>query len=222
MTTRFISQEDPNEVIVIRRNRLWENVHIYYNEESVQHYKHAYEMREGVVFEIEELGTASLKVHPVTLVPTLIINGIAFVSERQKDHPKKNLRFVTVLFGILACINLVLFGIVINRYLSYPHLPFALFPLIVFGVYAFGYVVTTFFLARRVFFFYFIGSGLFVVSTLYILLLAFDTFNKDIGLLLLVRLPVLGVLIGFSKRAIRLHRNKESSSESHGLIDEKI
>ena len=88
-TTKFVAQNGTGKAILIRRNRLWENVEIYYEDRLIQTYRFASETREGALFTIEDLGEISLKVHSVTLAPTLLVNGTPYIPENEKDRPRK-------------------------------------------------------------------------------------------------------------------------------------
>jgi hypothetical protein len=221
VTNKFTSP-DRSTTIIIKRNRLWENVRIFFNGELVKTCQYASETREGVDFDVEDLGNVSLKVHSVTLKPTLLVNGVEFSLEDQPLNQRK-LLIPTIIFGILGAINIVFFFIALRNYLERPDWFFGVFAITVATIYMLVYLATTILLAIRVYFFYFVGTALFIFSTIYIaLIIYFNAIDWFFLTLFFVRIVVLAVLLGYFKLALRLFRSKGLKSDEQQILDERL
>lgn len=223
LSTKYKASDNSGREITIERNRLWENVRIYYKGELIKTCKYASETREGVLFNVENLGTVSLKVHSVTLAPTLTVNGIPYLSNKNKNQSRGKLLVPTIVFGILGALNLVFFLLALERYNEFPDWPFASFVLLVSIFYMLSYTATTIFLARRIYFFYFYGAGIFTLSTLYILLmLALNGVNPWFLSILIIRILTLALLLRYLQRTIRLLRAHKSTEEASIVLDDEL
>ena len=223
ITTKFVAQNGTGKSILIRRNRLWENVEIYYEDRLIQTYRFASETREGALFTIEDLGEISLKVHSVTLAPTLLVNGTPYIPENEKDRPRTSLLIPTLVFGVLALFNLVFFAMSLEDYRTYRDWFVSTIVLLVSGFYLLSYIITTIFLARRIYFFYFYGTGIFIISTFcFVAILALNGISTAFLTLLIVRILALVLLLRYFKRAIRLLREHRSGSEVSIILDDEL
>jgi len=216
-SVKMVSTVTPEKSVLITHETGWNNAKVYIGGKVVRTFSDVKELKEGISEEIEGFGSIKFKLHPTTLTPTIYLNGEKYTREKKQREQPKGITGLYVVFGILAFFNLLFFGLATLRYFESgwdTMRSFSLVIIIIGSVFMLVYFLTIIFLARGVYFFYFLGTGFFTLSTLYVCFISLQQSDLMIGLLfVLPRLIILVILGSYFKRMIQFMRTPSDETD---------
>ncbi len=215
---KLISPTNSEKFIFITYEAGWNNTKVYAEGKIVQSFRDASALKNGVVFNIEQQGEVKLKLNPTTLGLTAFLDGEKLVREKRKKELDKNALGVITVFSIIALANLMHAFIGFSQQDEYrdpdPSLvavPVCLFILYLACAILYGY---------RIYFFYFIGTAVYLLTTIEQVLLAIEVDLMAVWLIyILPRFILIALLASYTRRVLIL-MNASKKADPDEVLDD--
>jgi len=222
---KLVSPTNAEKCVFITHESGWKNTKIYADGKLIETYKDPQVLKEGVRKEIDGLGNLHFKIHPATLAPSLMVDGEKFAREKRKRAPSEGVNGLIAIFAVLAFMNLLMFLIIIlqSSENEYPGAMEVQRRFIALGVlFTLLYTAAAILIARGVNFMYFLATGFFFISTVWVGNLLFSENEPPtlaIVVLFLPRVIILGLLATYFKRILNSMKAPKENSENEILDD---
>ncbi len=195
---KFVSPSNREKIIFITHEQGWKNTKLYVAGKLIKTYENPNALKQGVTEKIEDTGTIVFKLHPTTLKPSISVNDEIYVSEKYKHERVKGLNGLIAIFGILALMNLLLFLMMIVQGNESQFRDVSLIQerfTVAGGFFTLLYAATFITLARGIYFLYFISSGFFLMTTIWVGSILFGESNPPTLAIVSLFLPRVIILI---------------------------
>lgn len=220
-SVKFTSLNNSEKSLLVTYDTFWENAKFYFEGKLVRSFTAVSELQKGVQFEIEEFGRIDFRVHSITFKPTLLIIDEDGISENYRLSRNNRTNGVLIVFGLLAISNLIAVLYYAFIYYDFPGDDLSTTPLFLYGLFTAIYVISIIFLRRGLYFFYFVGLGIFTFTAVYVAYLSYLSGAPESLLFLFPRFVLIGILLYYFKRVTKYMR-EEKTDASLEILDEKV
>jgi len=208
----MISVENDDNYVFIMFQTNWKEAKFYHKGKLVLSNNAVEKLQEGITFDIPNLGRAEFKLDRKKHEPTLYVNDEIFLSETKISPSENSVTGVVILFCFFAFSNFLPFALNIANYEKSTNKTIDMVFLFSLGFFIIIYTLCAILLYSRKYLFYFIGTVLFTCTTLYFCYLSFFEEGEIFLLFVLPRLLLIGLLLRYLKRVLRLMRTSKNNA----------
>lgn len=216
----MISTVDPDKSIFITHEAGWNNTRLYIHGKVIKEFSSGSELKDGANFYLEDFGSVEMKLNSATFSLSLTVDDKPFEEEKTALQISESMNGPIGIFAILAIINFFVFAFALlgsmDPFESSNKYDFVM--LLTSGFYTLTYSLTLIFTIRKVYFFYFIGTALYTLTSLYYCSILIDDLNGITITIIGVRFLLMFVLLYHFKRAVGFVRGK-NAPKGEDVID---
>ena len=216
----MVSTQDANKFVYVTSKIGWAKTKVYADGRLIREFKNSSEFKNGIKLQVEDFGTIAISLAANGKLK-LSVDEISFEPVISKKEAINNFRGAAAIFVVLASFNfLFLFGIVFITVDAPDSIRNAAMTLIALAIACITiYTLSAIYLRKRVYAFYFIGTSVFLLTTLYFTNSYVDHDGEFFLWYTLPRLVILALLLRYFNRVLRLARNYQEKNHDDVLDD---
>lgn len=214
---KFQSPVDDEKIILVTKESNWTNIKVYANGKMQYQASNSDELKKGVQLELEGLGTLDLILKSDLNVS---VNGTSY--EALQTDVEEKVSNVSTIFWVLCAFSAIGFGFLfmlwtdpfVDRTVIQILLGLQIFAIVIYGI-------TAILLRRGIYWFYFVGAGVFTLFTA-MEFLDMDLIMSNAGVMVrvIIRLVLLGLVLRILPLILKRIRNSNESSNDDIILDQ--
>lgn len=213
-THKFHSLADPDLFLFITREDNWSAAKVYFKGSLIYETQNIHPLLEGLKLTIDGLGVVVMKLQSAAGALEVDVDGKPFI-EDQASKKKVDVSGLVQLFYIISAWSLIstfMLSLIFSAALTQTPFAILMFVDLFIGLL---YGVTALLISKRVYWFYFIGAGIFALFTLVDLLDISTLLLSAFGIIrLLVRLVFLVFIIVKMKEILAAMRQSKETQKN--------